>query len=252
MDVRYGWTRPGKGQARVVKPGAAPGSRMGRAMDIDIFSDTICPWCFIGKRRLERALAERPQPDLRLRWRAFQLNPDMPEGGMDRQRYLELKFGGAADARSIYDQVRAAGESEGIEFAFDEMRRTPNTVDSHRLIRHAGNTAHQGRGRQDAVVQALFDAYFLRAEDIGDREVLAAAAAEAGLDAEATRAFLASDAEAEAVRAEDLGARQAGINGVPCFIFNGRHTLSGAQPPEVLFQLFDLANQEEEAEASEA
>ncbi len=247
MDLRYGWARPRKGQAREVEPGAALGSRVGRAMDIDIFSDTICPWCFIGKRRLERALAERPQPDLRLHWRAFQLNPDMPEGGMDRQRYLELKFGGPADARSIYDQVRAAGAGEGIEFAFDDMRRTPNTVDSHRLIRHAG-----GQRLQDAVVQALFDAYFLRAEDIGDREVLVAAAAEAGLDAAATRAFLASDAEAEAVRAEDLGARQAGINGVPCFIFNGRHALSGAQPPEVLFQLFDLANQEEEAEASEA
>ncbi|MCH9013208.1 MAG: DsbA family oxidoreductase, partial [Proteobacteria bacterium] len=214
-------------------------------MDIDIFSDTICPWCFIGKRRLERALAERPQPDLTIHWRAFQLNPDMPAGGMDRSQYLELKFGGASNADAIYDQVRAAGETEGIDFAFERMKRTPNTIDSHRLIRHAANAAHQGQGRQDAVVQALFDAYFLRAEDIGDPEVLAAAAAEAGLDADETRAFLASDAEAEAVRAEDKSARQAGISGVPCFIFNGQHALAGAHAPEVLFQLFDLANQED-------
>ncbi len=213
-------------------------------MDIDIFSDTICPWCFIGKRRLERALAERPQPNQTIRWRAFQLNPDMPEGGMDRKRYLEVKFGGAVNAQAVYDQVRAAGESEGIAFAFEAMKRTPNTDASHRLIRHAGQKA-----QQEAVVQALFDAYFLRAEDIGDPEVLAAAAAAAGLDGEETRAFLASDAKAEAVRAEDKGARQAGISGVPCFIFNGHHALAGAHPPEVLHQLFDLANQEDAAEA---
>jgi predicted DsbA family dithiol-disulfide isomerase len=218
-------------------------------MDIDIFSDTICPWCFIGKRRLERALAERPQSDLTIHWRAFQLNPDMPAGGMDRSQYLELKFGGASNADAIYDQVRAAGETEGIEFAFERMKRTPNTIDSHRLIRHAGQKAQQGQARQEAVVQALFDAYFLRAEDIGDPEVLAAAAAEAGLDGEEARAFLAGDAEAEAVRAEDASARQAGISGVPCFIFNGQHALAGAHLPEVLHQLFDLANQEEAAEA---
>ena len=128
-------------------------------MDIDIFSDTICPWCFIGKRRLERALAERPQPDLTIHWRAFQLNPDMPAGGMDRSQYLELKFGGASNAEAIYDQVRAAGETEGIDFAFERMKRTPNTIDSHRLIRHAGQKAEPGQGqpgqaRQDAVVQA--------------------------------------------------------------------------------------------------
>ena len=218
-------------------------------MDIDIFSDTICPWCFIGKRRLERALAERPQPDLTIHWRAFQLNPDMPAGGMDRSQYLELKFGGASNAEAIYAQVRAAGETEGIDFAFERMKRTPNTIDSHRLIRHAGQKASQGQARQDAVVQALFDAYFLRAEDIGDLDVLVAAAAEAGLDGEETRAFLAGDAEAEAVRAEDKSARQAGISGVPCFLFNGQHALAGAHPPEVLHQLFDLANQEDAAEA---
>lgn len=213
-------------------------------MEIDIFSDTICPWCFIGKRRLERALAERPQPKLTIRWRAFQLNPDMPEGGMDRKRYVEVKFGGPANAQAVYDQIRAAGESEGIDFAFEAMQRTPNTVASHRLIRYAGDT-----GNQDAVVQALFDAYFLRGEDIGDLEVLSAAAATGGLDAAAARAFLESDAGASEVRAEDRAARQAGISGVPCFIFNGQHALAGAHTPEVLHQLFDLAMQEDAADA---
>jgi predicted DsbA family dithiol-disulfide isomerase len=208
-------------------------------MEIDIFSDTICPWCFIGKRRLERALAERPQPGLTVRWRAFQLNPDMPADGMDRGRYLEVKFGGALNAQAVYEQVRAAGDTEQIPFAFDKIRRTPNTVDSHRLIRHTSAT-----DQQDAVVQALFDAYFLRGEDIGDRAVLAAAAATAGLDESETRAFLDSGSETEEVRAEDLSARRAGISGVPCFIFNRRHALAGAHPPEVLFQLFDLANEE--------
>jgi len=215
-------------------------------MEIDIFSDTICPWCFIGKRRLERALAERPQPNLTIHWRTFQLNPDMPAEGMDRQRYLEVKFGGTVNANAVYDQVRAAGESEGIDFAFEAMERTPNTIASHRLIRYA----RLGEpGQQNAVVQALFDAYFLRGEDIGDLEVLTAAATTGGLDAAAARAFLDSGAEDEEVRAEDQGARQAGISGVPCFIFNRRHALAGAHPPEVLHQLFDLAIQEEAAEA---
>jgi len=213
-------------------------------MEIDIFSDTICPWCFIGKRRLERALAERPQPGLTLNWRTFQLNPDMPAEGMERQRYLEVKFGGPDNAKAVYDQVRAAGESEGIDFAFEAMTRTPNTIASHRLIRHAGASGHQ-----DSVVQALFDAYFLRGEDIGDLDVLTAVAETGGLDAVAARAFLEGDAEHEAVRAEDLGARRAGISGVPCFIFNRRHALAGAHPPEVLHQLFDLAIQEKAADA---
>ncbi len=216
-------------------------------MEIDIFSDTICPWCFIGKRRLERALYDRPQANLTIRWRAFQLNPDMPAEGMERRQYLETKFGGASNAATVYAQVSAAGDSEDIPFAFDKIGRTPNTVDSHRLIRYAGE-----HGRQDETVQALFDAYFLRGENIGDHDILVAAAVEAGLDGEAARAFLISGAEAEAIRDEDAQARQAGINGVPCFIFNGKHALAGAHPPEVLHQLFDLALQDEEKEAEAA
>jgi predicted DsbA family dithiol-disulfide isomerase len=213
-------------------------------MQIDIFSDTICPWCYIGKRRLERALAARPQPGLEIRWRAFQLNPDMPPGGMDRKDYLAAKFGGAQGARQVYDRVRAAGESEGIAFAFEAIGRTPNTIDSHRLIRLAQDT-----DRADEVVEALFKAYFLRGEDIGDREILVAAAAAAGMDAQDVRTFLESDAGADSARTEDSRAREIGIQGVPTFILGGKYSLSGAHEPEVLFQLFDLGREEAESAA---
>lgn len=209
-------------------------------MQIDIFSDTICPWCYIGKKRLERALAERPQPGLKIRWRAFQLNPDMPPEGMDRQAYLERKFGGRQEAERVYAPVRAAGAGEGIAFAFESIRRTPNTLQSHRLIRWA-----ERFDLQTPLVERLFEAVFLHGEDVGEPSVLVAAAAAAGLDAEAAAAFLAGEEEAEEVRAEDLRARMAGITGVPCFIFEGRYALPGAQPPEALQQMFDIATQGE-------
>jgi predicted DsbA family dithiol-disulfide isomerase len=211
-------------------------------MRLDIYSDTICPWCFIGKRRLDRALAERPQSGLTIHWRAFQLNPEMLAEGMDRQLYLQLKFGGAENAERVYAQVRSAGEDEEIPFAFDAMQRTPNTVDSHRLIRFAAD-----KGLQNEVVEALFEAYFLRGEDIGQRDVLAAAAAGAGLDAGETRAFLDSDLEEQAVHTEDQEARQAGLQGVPTFIVNGKYALSGAHEPEVLCQMFDIGRGDEMA-----
>lgn len=206
-------------------------------MRLDIYSDTICPWCYVGKRRLERALAMRPAPGLAIRWRAFQLNPGMPAEGMDRQEYLEVKFGGPERAARIYEAVRLAGAGEGIDFAFERMKRTPNTFESHRLLRHAHDC-----GRQGALLDELYRAYFQEGADIGDREVLLACAERAGLDVAAAETFLESAAEAESTLAEDRLARRQGINGVPCFIFNGRFALSGAQPPEALLQLLDLAD----------
>ena len=205
-------------------------------LKIEIFSDTICPWCLVGKRRLERALAERPQVDLAVTWRAFQLNPDMPLEGMDRQAYLTTKFGGPHHAEAVYAQIRQAGQTEGIQFNFAAIRRTPNTVQSHRLIRFAGQS-----GRADAMVQALFSAYFFEGQNIGEADVLAEAGAGIGLDRSEVLEFLAGDSLTDEVIAEDAAARRAGITGVPCFVFNGRHALSGAHPPEVLLQLFDLA-----------
>lgn len=205
-------------------------------MRLDVYSDTICPWCYVGKRRLERALALRPQADLTIRWRAFQLNPGMPPEGMARHEYLEVKFGGPERAARIYEAVRQAGEGEGIAFAFDRIRRTPNTFASHRLLCHADRA-----GRQAETLEALFQAYFTEGADIGERTVLLACAERAGLDAIAAARFLDSDEYIESTLAEDRLARRQGINGVPCFIFNGRFALSGAQPPEALLQLFDLA-----------
>lgn len=209
-------------------------------MRLDIYSDTVCPWCYVGKRRLERALAMHPRADLTIQWRAFQLNPGMPTEGMDRREYLEVKFGGPERADRIYEAVRAAGESEGIHFAFERMRRTPNTFDSHRLMRHA-----HAAGRQSEMLEALFQAYFLVGADTGDRLVLLECAERAGLDPAAAGHFLESGAEAESTLAEDRLARRQGINGVPCFIFNGRFALSGAQPPEALAQLLDLADMDD-------
>lgn len=210
-------------------------------MEIQIFSDTICPWCFVGKRRLERALKERPQPEVTFRWRAFQLNPGMPEEGMAREEYVNLKFGGAENAAKVYDAVAEAGAAEGIAFAFDKMKHTPNTVNSHRLIRYG-----ELSGKQEEIVQGLFDRYFLEGLNIGDTDVLVQTAEAAGMDGADVRKFLEGDLLREEILAEDAAARRAGINGVPCFIYAGRYALPGAQPPEVLHQMFDVARAEEE------
>ena len=214
-------------------------------MRLDIFSDPICPWCFIGKRRLERALAARPDLDIEVHWRAFQLNPEMPAEGMDRQLYLELKFGGPAAAQRIYDTISEAGVSEKIDFDFGAIRRTPNTVNAHRLIRRAGT-----EGKQDAVVEALFARYFLEGEDIGPLSALLEVGEAAGLAPAGLEAFLAGTEESEAVRDEDALARRTGIQGVPTFIFANRFALSGAHEPEVLLQMFELAEQDGAAEVA--
>ena len=209
-------------------------------MRLDLFADVICPWCWIGKHRLERALKARPQDGLTIRWRAFQLNPGMPLTGMDRKEYLSAKFGGDGQAVRIYDVIRAAGESEGLKFNFEKIQRTPNTLRAHRLVRLA-----QERNRGGAMMEALFRAYFERGEDIGDRDVLVDAAAPLEFSAEEVRRQVDSAEGLEAVQAEDALARRHGINGVPCYIFNGKFALAGAHEPEVLFQLFDLARVEE-------
>ena len=205
-------------------------------MHIDIVSDVICPWCFIGKRRLERALKTRGDDDVSLSWRAFQLNPDMPPGGMPREAYLAAKFGNAANAARLYATIADAGAAEGIPFAFDRIRRTPNTRDAHRLIRYAARN-----GTAAPVVEALFTGYFVEGRDIGDHGVLADIAGDCGLDRLAVAQYLASPAGEQEVLAEDRAARRLGINAVPCFIVDGGYAISGAQEPEFFLPLFDLA-----------
>jgi predicted DsbA family dithiol-disulfide isomerase len=202
---------------------------------IDVVSDVVCPWCYIGKRRLEAALARlrEAEPDLpvAVRWHPFQLNPDLPREGVDRRGYLEAKFGGPARAQEIYARVSAAGATVGIPFAFDAIERQPNTLDAHRLIAWAQS---RREGDPDALVERLFRAYFLDGRFLGDRETLVAVAADAGYDADDARRFLASDELADAIAGADERARSLGVSGVPFFIFGGNTALSGAHEPETL------------------
>ena len=204
-------------------------------MQVAIVSDTICPWCYIGKRRFERARAGRPA-DLAVEWRPFQLNPDMPVDGVERQRYMVAKFGSEERVAEIFGAIEEAGDAEGIRFVFERIARTPNTVNSHRLIEFAGQ-----RGAQDAVVEALFRRYFEQGEDIGDCAVLEAAGVDGGLDEDEVRRFLSGTEGAEFVRRESEAASRMGISGVPCFIFEGKYAVSGAQPPDVFERVFELA-----------
>ncbi len=205
-------------------------------MRIEIVSDVICPWCFIGKRRLEKAMALRPDIEFEIGWRPFQLNPDMPREGADRKSYLEAKFGGPARAKEIYARVAGEGAKEGIAFNFDGIKRTPNTLAAHSLLRWALED-----GVQYDVKEKLFQAYFLQGRDIGDAAVLAEIAAEAGMDHAAVLGKLEQGIDAEVIEAEDRMARELGITGVPFFIIERRYGLSGAQPPEVLLDVIDKA-----------
>jgi predicted DsbA family dithiol-disulfide isomerase len=207
---------------------------------IDLYSDVVCPWCFIGKRRLEQAIAARPDQQVAIQWRAFQLNPDMPRDGMPRGHYVEAKFGGPERAKQIYDSIRDAGESVGLPFAFDKIQRTPNSVMAHRLIYWA---THQDQA--DRLVENLFRAYFFTGRDIGSIQVLGDVADESGLDGEAAKAYLLSDHGHREVAAETRYAYENGITGVPCFIFNRRYAVAGAQEPEAFFPLFDLQPDEQ-------
>jgi len=209
-------------------------------MKIDIVADTVCPWCYIGKRRLERALAARPQPGLEIVWRPFFLNPDMPSEGVERADYIARKFGGRDRANRIYATVAEAGASEDIAFRFDLIQRSPNTVNSHRLIHFAGMTE-----RQDEVVEAVYRAYFLEGRDIGDIGVLAEIASDAGIPSAEALRYLQSGADRDVIVGGDERARSLGVNGVPCFIIERKYAVSGAQLPEVFHQVFDLVNQEE-------
>ncbi len=208
-------------------------------MRFDIFSDIVCPWCYIGKRRFARALDQRPDVRPEVSWRAFQLNPDLPRDGMDRAEYMAMKFGSGKRAEEIYRRVTEAGVAEGIDFRFDLIKRTPNTTDAHRLLLYAAS-----EGAQDAVLNRLFVGYFSEGADIGDADTLASLAGEAGLEAEPVRRFIVGEDGREQVMQDLSLAYRMGITGVPCFILEGKYALPGAHEPEAFQPLFDLALQE--------
>jgi predicted DsbA family dithiol-disulfide isomerase len=203
---------------------------------IEIVHDLVCPWCFLGVRRLLRTLRRRPDLLFDLTWRPFLLNPDMPRAGMARPDYVIRKFGGEDRARRLYASIAEIGRAEGLSFRFDRIRRTPSSVDAHRLVRYAARF-----GRADAMVEALFSAHFSDGADIGDPALLAVLGGTCGLDVPAVQRFLAGVEELDAVHADNLRAHRLGINGVPCYVIAGRHAIAGAQEPEVIERLLDVA-----------
>jgi predicted DsbA family dithiol-disulfide isomerase len=207
------------------------------ALQIEVISDVVCPWCFIGKRRLEQALdrlrATPGAPEVNVHWAPFQLNPWLPEAGMDRAEYLRRKFGAAS--AQIYARVQAAGRTVGIDFAFDAIARQPNTQAAHRLIAAAP--------RQDQMVDTLFAAYFLEGADLTERATLLALARRAGMEPAQAAACLDDPGARQAVEQAEAGARALGVEGVPFFVFDRRLAVSGAQEPQVLLQAIERAAQ---------
>jgi predicted DsbA family dithiol-disulfide isomerase len=197
-------------------------------LTIDVVSDVVCPWCYVGKHRLERALAMMPERDFAVIWRPFQLDPTIPREGMPRQAYLERKFGRDRLA-DLHKPLIEIGKAEGIPFAFDKITRSPNTLDAHRMLRWA----HEA-GKQNDMADRLFALYFTEGADIGNRDVLTKAAADVGLDATLVAQLLGTDADLDPVIAEINGAQKMGITGVPTFIFAARFALSGAHPSETI------------------
>lgn len=211
-------------------------------MDIDVIFDTVCPWCYIGKRRLEQAMASRPSMSVKPRWRPFLLNPEMPSEGIDRTAYLVKKFGSEARVRRIYGAISEAGHSVEIPFAFDRIRRTPNSVNSHRLVRFADQV-----GKADTAVETLFHDFFLAGRDIGETDVLIDIGLKIGLDEPALSRYLESDEDTALMYEENARAHRLGVNGVPSYVFNGRMVISGAQEPQILARMLDAAQETENA-----
>ena len=205
-------------------------------MQIQVIFDTVCPWCYIGKRRLERALALRPHVGIDLVWRPFLLNREIPTEGIDRTAYLIRKFGSEARVRRIYGAIAQAGESVDIDFEFDRIDRTPNSVDSHRLIRFA---LRNGAGPR--IVEILFFEYFIEGLDIGRQDILQEIGERAGLDGNAIGGYLNSEEDIDFVYDQNNRAHRMGVNGVPAFVFNENMVISGAQEPQILARMIDAA-----------
>ncbi len=205
-------------------------------MQLDVISDPICPWCYVGKRRLEVALNARPDMRIDLAYRVFQLNPDMPREGMDRAEHMRKKFGDVKGPVPVLNALHEAGRELGIQFNFKRILRTPNTIDAHRLIRWSFSTGHQPK-----VVEAMFRRYFTEGEDISDHAVLLDIALEVGMDIQIIADLLSRDADIELIKNEDATARKIGIQGVPSYVIANKYLLVGAQEPELFIKALDTA-----------
>ncbi len=199
------------------------------SVHVDVVSDVVCPWCYVGKRRLEEAIALVPDISVDIAWRPYFLNPCIPREGIDRQTYLETKFGSAERYAVIAERVAAAAAMEGLTYAFDKISRQPNTLDCHRLILWSRSATDPGRMKQ-----RLMELYFAEGADLSDPRVLIQAAVDCGMDGVLVRRLLASDADVERIETEVTSAKEAGIDGVPCFVFGGSVIVTGAQSPEYL------------------
>jgi predicted DsbA family dithiol-disulfide isomerase len=215
-------------------------------IDVDLIADLACPWCYIGLARLDRARAMRPDWPIRLRWWPFLLNPTLPPEGMDRAAYLRAKFGGDEAARQVYRRIVESAQGDGIAFAFERMKRTPNTILAQRLILFA---EHQGRGED--LIRVLFRALFEQGRDIGHLETLLELADKAGLERAAAEAFLRAEEQAKEIVAAHQRAERLGVRGVPVFVVDREQAIAGAQPPEVLAGLLDVAAAARRATAAE-
>lgn len=200
------------------------------AIGVDVVSDVVCPWCFIGQRRLQKAIAASGV-EVTVRWRPYQLDPSIPKEGRDRREYMLDKFGSEERIRDIHARIEPLGAAEGIAFAFDAIKVAPNTLDAHRLIRWAGA---MGEAVQNRLVERLFRINFEEGGDLGDPAVLVTAAGEAGMETAVVEALLPTDADAEAVRNEIATAARMGITGVPCFLLENKYAVMGAQEAEAL------------------
>lgn len=201
------------------------------SITVDVVSDVVCPWCFIGQKRLDKAVAAASDVDVHIRWRPFQLDPTIPPEGKDRREYMMAKFGSEQRIREIHARIETLGEAEGISFAFDAIKVAPNTLDAHRLIRWAGAA---GETVQNRLVRRLFQLNFEEGANLGDHAVLIEAAREAGMDASVVAALLPTDADVEAVRTEIATASRMGITGVPCFLLEDKYAVMGAQEADTL------------------
>ena len=213
---------------------------------VDIVIDTVCPWCYLGQRRFVRAIAGRPGLRPEIRWLPFRIDRAVPAEGRDREAYLAARFGGIERAKRHLAALEKAGAREGVTFRFDLIQRTPNTLDSHRLIAFAARS-----GAAEATVDRIFRAFFVEGRDIGERSVLAEIGHKAGLERKSVERLLRGEEERPGILAEDERVRSLGVKGVPCYIVEGRYAISGAQSPEVFLRIIDLARQDMLVQAAE-